>query len=399
MVHLRESFGRPLRLALVGGGPGAWIGAMHRGGAEMDGLWRVVAGVSSGDPARAQAAGVAMGFDPQRSYRDLAELITREQARADRVDAIAITTPNDTHYPYAVAALDGGFDVVCEKPIAHDFAQACDLVARTQQRQRLFAVAHGYSAYPMTRYARELVRDGQLGAIRLVQVEYIQGSLATRVEQGARSRRLDWVLDPARSGLALVMGAIGCHAQHLACFTAGAAMRRVVAEVGALMPGRTVVDHVSALFEMQGGARGTFTVTQAAAGAENDIRLRLFGEKGSLEWSHRAAGYLHLSLQGEASRTIGRGDAFLPADILAAGRTPRGHPEGLREAFANIYRELATERMARAQGVPAPAAPYPRVEDGAHTMAFIEACIASQRSGGWVDVAQLPAAQGAAAAR
>ena len=243
----------------------------------------------------------------------------------------------------------------------------------------------------MTRYARHLVREGALGAIRLVQVEYIQSGLATRVEEGPPNNRLRWILDPVRSGQALVMSAIGCHAQHLACFVSGLRTRRVAADVRALMPGRTVVDYVSALIEFEGGARGTFTVTQAAAGGENDIRLRVYGEKGMLDWSHRNPSYLTLALQGEPARTIGRGDAFLPPEIVAAGRTPRGHPEGLREAFANLYAELAQERMARALGEPVPEPRYPSAPDGAHTMAFIEACVASHAQGTWVDVAALPA--------
>ncbi len=390
MQALRERFGRPLRLALVGGGPATWIGRMHQTAAELDGWWQVVGGVFSSDPTRSRAAGVALRVDPERSYGTFAELIEREKARADGIDAVAIMTPNDTHYPFAAAALDAGLDVVCDKPVTHDFAQACDLVARTRKQERLFAIAHGYSAYPMTRYARELVRDGVLGALRLVQVEYIQSGLATRVEDAPANNRSRWVLDPKRSGLALVMSAIGCHAQHLACFAAGRNATRLIADVGALLPGRKVIDYVSALFALEGGARGTFSVTQAAAGGENDIRLRVYGEKGMLDWSHRELSYLKLALQGEPVRVLGRGDPWLPADIIAAGRAPRGHPEGLREAFANIYAELAQERMARSLGEPPPEFPYPRIEAGAHTMAFIEACMASQASGTWVDVAALP---------
>ena len=391
MKGLRERFGRPLRLALLGGGPSSWIGRMHQTAAELDGYWCVIGGVFSSDPARSRQAGTALGFDPGRSYGTLADLIAAEKSREDGVDAVAIMTPNDTHYPCAAAALDAGLDVLCDKPVTHDFAQACDLVARTRKQARLFAIAHGYSAYPMTRYARELVREGALGALRLVQVEYIQSGLATRIEDAPQNNRLRWILDPRRSGLALVMSAIGCHAQHLACFAAGRNVARVCADVRAMLPGRQVIDYVSALFELEGGARGTFTVTQAAAGGENDIRLRIYGDKGLLDWSHREPSYLKLALQGEPVRVIGRGDPFLSPAIIAAGRAPRGHPEGLREAFANIYVELAQERMARALGDVPPESPYPRIEDGAHTMAFIEACLASQRSGGWVDVARIPA--------
>jgi predicted dehydrogenase len=359
---------------------------MHRTAAELDGHWRVVGGVFSSDAARSRAGGVAMGFDPARSYGTLGELVDREKQRMDGADAVAIMTPNDTHYPYAVAALDAGLDVVGDKPVTHDAAQARDLVARTKKNGRIYAIAHAYSAYPMTRYARRLIKDGTLGAVRLVQVEYIQSGLATRLEDGPSSNRLAWILDPQRSGLALVMSAIGCHAQHLACFASGLAIARVAADVGALVPGRKVIDYTSALMEFEGGGRGTLTVTQAAAGGENDIRLRIYGEKGMIDWSHREASYLRLALQGEPARTIGRGDPGLPSDIIAAGRTPRGHPEGLREAFANIYREVAQDRMARALGETIPDAPYPRIEEGLHTMAFIEACIESQRRGGWAAV-------------
>lgn len=394
-MNLRERFGRPLRLGVVGGGPDSWIGAMHRSAAELDGWFRATAGVFSSDAARSRAAGVKLGFDAARCYGTVAEMLAAERARADGeqggIDAVAIMSPNDTHYAYAAAALDAGLDVICDKPVTHDHAEALDLAARTRRQGRLFAIAHAYSAYPMTRQARHLVREGILGAVRLVQVEYIQSGLATRVEDGPQTNRLRWVLDAGRSGQALVMSAIGCHAQHLACFVTGLQVARVAADVGTLMPGREVVDHVSALLEFAGGAhgpaRGTFTVTQAAAGGENDIRLRVYGEKGMLDWNHREAGYLKLALQGEPARLIGRGDPYLPPEVMAAGRTPRGHPEGLREAFANVYAELAQERMALALGEEVPAFPYPRIEDGVHTMAFIEACLASQREGRWVAVA------------
>jgi predicted dehydrogenase len=222
-----------------------------------------------------------MGFDAERSYRDVAEMLERERQRNDGIDAVAIMTPNDTHFAFAASVMDGGLDVVCDKPVTHDFREACDLVARTRRNARIFAIAHGYSAYPMTRYARALVRDGALGSLRLVQVEYIQSGMATRVEDGPQNNRLRWILDPQRSGQALVMSAIGCHAQHLASFTSGCNVARVSADVGSLIPDREVVDYVSALIEFDGGARGTFTVTQAAAGGENDIRLRIYGEKGS----------------------------------------------------------------------------------------------------------------------
>jgi predicted dehydrogenase len=390
-MSLRQRFGRALRLGVIGGGPASWIGQMHRGAAEMDGYFRVSAGVFSSDPAKSREAGIGLGLDAARCYGTVAEMLRAELERSDRIDAVAIMTPNDTHHAYAAAALDAGLDVICDKPVTHTFAQACDLAARVRANQRLFAIAHGYSAYPMTRHARELVRTNTIGAIRLVQVEYIQFALATRVEDGPLTDRLRWILDPARSGQALVMSAIGCHAQHLASFVTGQRVARVSADATALVPGRQVIDHVSALIQMEGGARGTFTVTQAAAGGENDIRLRVYGEKGLIDWSHREPSYLKLALHGEPVRTIGRGDAYLPPEVIAAGRTPRGHPEGLREAFANVYAEIAQERMARELGVTQAPLPYPRIEDGVHTMAFIEACLASHASGRWAEVAPMHA--------
>ncbi len=390
MNELRLRFGRPLRLGVIGGGPGVWIGAIHRTAAELDGWWKVAAGVFSSDPARSRSGGPQVGVPEERSYADVAQMLAAEKARPDGIEAVAIMGPNDTHYAHAAMALDAGLDVIGDKPVAGTFAEASDLVRRARDHARLFAVAHGYAAYPMTRHARGLVRAGMLGAVRLVQVEYIQSGMAVKLEDAPANNRLRWVLDPARSGLSLVMSAIGCHAQHLACFAADRPIARVCADATTLMPGRRVNDYASALLEFDGGARGTFTATQAAAGGENDIRLRIYGEKGMLDWSHRESGYLRLSLQGEPARTIGRGDPDLPADILAAGRTPRGHPEGLREAFANIYADIAHERVARSLGAAVPPLVYPRIEDGAHTMAFIEACMLSHQRGGWVDVARAP---------
>src|SRR3982751_4543160 len=305
MSALLQRFGRPLRLGVAGGGPESWIGRMHRTSAELDGLWKCVAGVFSSDAERSRAGGVTLGFAADRSYGSVEEMLARERERKDGIEAVAIMTPNDTHYRLSAAALDAGLDVMCDKPMTGDFAEACDLVALTAKQQRIFAVAHAYAAYPMTRHARDLVREGAIGALRLVQVEYIQSGMAVRVEDGPQNNRFRWILDPARSGLALVMSAIGCHAQHLASFVTGLEIARVNADVGTLVPGRKVVDYVSALFAMRDGTRGTFTVTQAAAGGENNIRLRVYGDKGMIDWSHREPSYLKLALQGEPVRTIG----------------------------------------------------------------------------------------------
>jgi predicted dehydrogenase len=377
MPTLYEEFGRKLRLAVIGGGPESWIGYMHRGAAEFDGMFEVVAGVFSSDKARSKEKGVQLGLSPDRSYGDVDDLCATERTRRDAVDAVAIMTPNDMHYPQTVTALDAGFDVICDKPITITAAEARDVAARVEQGNRVYCITHGYSAYPMTRYARQLATDGTLGRIRLVQVEYIQSGLAVKLEDGPRTNRLNWILDANRSGMALVMSAIGCHVQHLACFAVNSSISEVSADMAGLVEGRTLIDYTSAHLKFENGARGTFTVTQAAAGGENDIRLRIYGDQGMIDWSHQSANYVRVQMQGEPVKIVTRGDPFLSPEIARLSRTPRGHPEGLREAFANVYREFAEDIFARNLGKPRSTAPYPRIADGVHTMAFIEACVAS----------------------
>ncbi len=378
---------RPLRLAIVGGGPTSWIGGMHRRAAQFDGLWQVVAGVFSSKADRSRDAAVGLGLDPARGYADVASMLASEKARDDGIDAVAIITPNDTHYPYSVAALDAGLDVICEKPVSATAAEARDLAARVQAQNRVICVTHTYSAYPMTRYAKLLIAEGAIGPVRFVQVEYIQSGLAKPIEQGAMTDNQRWKFDGDRGGLALSFSAIGCHAQHLACNVVGQKIAAVSADVGSLMPGRTVVDTILANLRFEGGARGQYTITQAAAGGENDIRLRIYGERGLIDWSHREAAYLKLNIEGETARTIGRGDVSLPPDIARLSRTPRGHPEGLLEAFANVYREAAEAIMARRIDQVVTSVQYPTITDAVHTMEFIEACIASHaNSGVWTAV-------------
>lgn len=379
---------RPLRLAIIGGGPSSWIGGMHRRAAQFDGCWQVVAGVFSSHADRAASAVQAVGVDPARGYADVATMISAEAKRADGIEAVAIMSPNDTHYPYAAAALDAGLDVICDKPVSTTAAEARDLAARARANGRVFCVTHGYSSYPMTRYAKQLVADGGIGSVRFVQMEYIQSGLAKPIEQGTMTDSQRWKFDASRSGLALVFSAIGCHAQHLACNVSSLGIEAVSADVGALMPGRSVTDTVLANLRFAGGARGQYTITQAAAGGENDIRLRIYGERGLLDWSHRNSAYLHLNIEGETARTIGRGDVGLPADIARLSRTPRGHPEGLLEAFANIYREAAEAIHARNGGAPLAVVNFPTIEDGVHSMAFIEACVTSSANDAvWTAVA------------
>ena len=379
---------RPLRLAIVGGGPTSWIGGMHRRAAQFDGCWQVVAGVFSSNADRSRDAAASMGLDAARGYADVATMIAAEKLRDDGIDAVAIMSPNDTHYPYSVAALDAGLDVICDKPVSTTATEARDLATRAEAQNRVLCVTHAYSAYPMTRYMKKLIAEGAIGPVRMVQVEYIQSGLAKPIEQGTMTDSQRWKFDAARSGLALVFSAIGCHAQHLACNVLGQKVSAVAADVGSLMPGRSVVDTILANLRFDGGARGQYTITQAAAGGENDIRLRVYGERGMLDWSHRESGYLHLNIEGETARTIGRGDINLPADIARLSRTPRGHPEGLLEAFANVYREVAEAIVARRDDQVLTTTNFPTITDAVHTMDFIEACIASHaHDGEWTQLA------------
>ena len=378
---------RPLRLAIIGGGPTSWIGGMHRRAAQFDGAWQVVAGVFSSKADRSRDAAAGFGLEPARGYADVASMLVAEKAREDGIEAVAIMTPNDTHYPYCVAALDAGLDVICDKPVSTTAAEARDLAARAKKQDRVLCVTHGYSAYPMTRYAKQLIAEGAIGPVRFVQVEYIQSGLAKPIEQGNMTDSQRWKFDADRSGLALVFSAIGCHAQHLACNVSGQKVSSVSADVGALMPGRTVVDTILANLRFDGGARGQYTITQAAAGGENDVRIRVYGERGLIDWSQREAAYLKLNIEGETARTFGRGDINLPSEIAKLSRTPRGHPEGLLEAFANIYREAAEAVIARRNDQVVASVQYPTIADAVHTMDFIEACIASNANNGvWTNL-------------
>ena len=379
----------PLRLAIVGGGPTSWIGGQHRRAAQFDGLWQVVAGVFSSQADRSLDAAVGLGLDPARGYADVTSMIAAESLREDGIDAVAIMSPNDTHYPFSAAALDAGLDVICDKPVSTNSAEARDLAARALAQNRVLCVTHAYSAYPMTRYMKQLIAEGAIGPVRMVQVEYIQSGLAKPIEQGPMTDSQRWKFDADRSGLALSFSAIGCHVQHLACNVLGQKITAVSADVGSLMPGRTVTDTILANLRFESGARGQYTITQAAAGGENDIRLRIYGERGLLDWSHRESGYLHLNIEGETARVIGRGDVNLPADIARLSRTPRGHPEGLLEAFANIYREAAEAITARRNDQVVAQTDFPTIADAVHTMDFIEACIASHaRNGAWTKLAE-----------
>jgi predicted dehydrogenase len=385
------AFGRPLRLGFIGGAAPSMIGQVHLRGALMDRRFAVVAGAFSRDAARSRAAAPEYGVAPERAYGSAAEMITAEAARPDGIEAVAIVTPNDTHHRFALAAIAAGLDAMVDKPLTNTVAEAEKLAREAAAHGVVLAVTHGYSGYPMIREARALVAAGRIGALRSVQVEYLGSGLASQVELLPDAAKR-WRLDPARSGPSLVLGDIGTHAHHLAAYVCGEPFAAVSAEVGAVMPGRRVHDYAQLRFRLAGGARGAMTLCQGAAGVENHILLRVIGSEGHLEWRHAAHNELRLAPLTGYPMTLSRGHATLSPAATQATRLRRtGHPEGLHEAFANLYADFAELCAARRLGVaPDPlAATVPGVAEGLAGLRFVAACLASEARGGeWV---RLPA--------
>ncbi len=373
--------GRRLRLAVIGGGPGSFIGPMHRQAARLDDRYEIVAAALSSDAQRSVTAGAQLGLPADRCYPDALALMAAEAARPDGADVVAIMTPNDHHFPCAMAALEHGFDVICDKPMTNTLVEAEVLLARVQSSGRVFCLTHNYSGYPLVRQARAMVAEGQLGEIRLVQIEYVQGGRA-RPGPG----RTAWKTDPARGGPSLVMGDIGTHAHQLLRFVTGMEVAEVAADVGCVVPGSSAHDFAGALLRLHGGARGSFWVTQAAAGVENGLRFRVSGSLGTLEWLQEHPQVLHFKpLDAPAQVRTPRGPGTLPL----AGRSSRvaaGHPEGFPEAFANLYSDAAEAIAARRAGqAPDPLAlHFPNAHDGWMGMRFVDAVIrSSETNGAW----------------
>jgi predicted dehydrogenase len=381
--------GRRLRLGVVGGGPGSFIGSVHRAAARLDDHYEIVAAVMSRNPERSRAAARAIGIPEERAYADHGELLAREAERADGIDVVAIMTPNDTHYPIARDALAGGLDVICDKPLATNLEDALDLVRRVQESGLVFCLTHNYTGYPMVRHARAMVQGGELGPIRQLHVEYIQGNLAAPTEAD-RDPAANWRFMAELCGASLVLGDIGTHAHHLASFITGLELTEVAAELGSVVPGRQVHDYGHLLLRFEGGARGSMWVTNSAAGAEHGLHIRVFGDNGGLEWHQEAPNsLLHRPRDGFA-RVLTRGRPGLSAQAERATRIVLGHPEGFHEAFANLYADAAEAIVARRTGTKADplALDFPTVEDGARGLKFVEASVASQRNGGgWTDAA------------
>jgi len=376
---------RRIRLGMVGGGEGAFIGAVHRIAARLDDHYELVAGALSSTPDKAMRSAAAIGL--ARSYADYATMAREEAARPDGIEVVAIVTPNDQHAPAAEAFLSAGIHVICDKPLTTTLADAQRLRALAKASGKLFAVTYNYSGYPMIRHARQLVREGALGEIRLVQVEYPQDWL-TELLEASGQKQAAWRTDPARAGAGGCVGDIGTHAYQLASFVTGLQPTQLCAELSTLVPGRALDDNVQMMLRYANGARGMLWASQVAPGNENALRLRVYGSKAGLEWHQEQPNQLRFSPFGDAPRTVSRGTASAGSAAARVTRLPSGHPEGYLEGFATVYAEIAQAIHAASEGRPLPAeVDFPTIEDGVHGVAFIEAAVRSSAAGAaWVEL-------------
>jgi predicted dehydrogenase len=379
---------RRIRLGMVGGGQGAFIGAVHRIAARLDDCYELVAGALSSQPERAAVSAAALHIAPQRAYDDFRAMARAEAAREDGIDVVAIVTPNHLHASIASAFLDAGIDVICDKPLCTSLSDALALVDKVRGSGRLFALTHNYSGYPMVRQAREMVAAGELGEIRLVHAEYVQDWLTTELESTGQKQAL-WRTDPAQSGAGGALGDIGTHAEQLGRFISGLELSTVSADLQSFVKGRKLDDNVHVMMRYTSGARGMLWASQVAPGNENALRVRVYGTKAGIEFRQEQPNQLWFTPFGQAPKLISRGGPGASGSAAAghATRIPAGHPEGYLEGFAQLYRDVAEQIHARWQNrAPNPlACTVPTVVDGALGMKFIEAVVESSRADGrWV---------------
>ena len=374
-----------LQMGLVGGGEGAFIGAVHRMAAELDGRIQLACGAFSSDPAKSRRAGVDLyGLEPARSYGSYAELFAGEAERpaGERMDFVVIATPNNTHFPIAKAALQAGFHVMSDKPVTLDLAEAKALQQLVADTGLVFGLTHNYTGYPMVKEARHLVRSGAFGDVRRVVVEYIQGWLSER-EETLGNKQAEWRTDPARSGAAGCMGDIGTHGENLVEYVTGLEIESLCADLTTFVPGRRLEDDGNVLLRFAGGAKGVLFASQIAVGEENGLRLRVYGQTGGLEWRQMEPNSLLVRWPDrpfEVRRTGGPGVSEVAAD---ATRLPAGHPEGFLEAFALLYRNFADTLLAKRAGRQPTEQnlDFPTIADGVRGMAFVETVVASAEAG------------------
>ncbi|MFH1795326.1 MAG: Gfo/Idh/MocA family oxidoreductase [Pseudomonadota bacterium] len=380
-----ESGNGPIRLGMVGGGQGAFIGGVHRIAARIDGEFQLVAGALSSSPEKAKASAAELGLDPARSYGSFAEMAKAEAKRADGIEAVSIVTPNHMHWPAAKAFLEAGIHVICDKPLTSNLADAKKLAALVEKSGKVFVLTHNYTGYPMIRHAREMVQKGQLGEIRVIQAEYPQDWLTTKVEDTGAKQAV-WRTDPKQSGAGGATGDIGTHAYNLARFVSGLELDSLSADLNAFVKGRLLDDNAHVMLRFKGGAKGMLWASQVAPGNENALKLRVYGTKGGIEWSQEQPNHLWYTPFGEPKQLITRAGAGAGPAAARVSRVPSGHPEGYLEGFATIYAEAARAiRAARKKnGKPAKDVVYPTIHDGVEGVAFVEACVkSSKKNAAW----------------
>jgi len=372
-----------LRLGMIGGGQGAFIGAVHRIASRIDDEYELVCGAFSSDPEKAKASGIALGLPADRSYTSYKELIEKEKLlpESERVQVISIVTPNHLHFEPAKLALENGFNVILDKPMTFSLAEAKELEKVVKASGKRFCLTHTYTGYPMVKEAKQLVKEGKLGAIRKIYVEYPQGWLSTFLE-GSDQKQAAWRTDPGKSGIAGAMGDIGTHAFNLAEYISGLQVTKVCADINIVVEGRRLDDDGAVLLKFNNGSSGVLMASQIAAGDENNIKIRVYGEKGGIEWQQDIANTLLVKWQDKPAEIYRTGGGYVSSYAAHNTRTPAGHPEGYLEAFANLYRNFALSIKADMAGKPADkeSLDYPGIEDGVRGMAFVENVIASGKS-------------------
>ncbi|MBY0397188.1 MAG: Gfo/Idh/MocA family oxidoreductase [Thermoleophilia bacterium] len=373
---------------MIGGGQGAFIGAVHRIASRIDDQYELVAGALSSTPEKSRASGADLGLDPKRCYGSWEEMARTEARRKDAIDAVAIVTPNHVHAGPAIAFLKRGIHVICDKPLTATLPEARRLAAAAEASKALFVLTHNYTGYPMVRQAREMIAAGEIGELRLVHVEYVQDWLSEPIERTGQ-KQADWRTDPARTGAGGSTGDIGTHAFNLASFITGLDLDRLSADLQTFVPGRRVDDNGHVMMRFRGGARGMLWCSQVAPGNENALRIRVYGTRGGLEWAQEDPNYLWHGPLGEPKRKLTRGGAGAGAAAGRVTRVPPGHPEGYLEGFANIYTEAARAiRAAEAGEKPDAGVIFPTVRDGLLGVAFVDACVrSSKRNGAWTALA------------
>lgn len=374
---------RKLRMGMIGGGRDSFIGSVHRMAATLDGQCELVSGVFSGTPERSRTEGEALHLSPERVHGTFDEMVEDEKRRheSERIDFVSIVVPNHLHLGFACLALESGIPVVCDKPVTRTLAEARQLEAVIKRAGLPFALTHNYTGYPMVKEARDLVRSGRLGKIRKLVVEYPQGGLSTRVEAEGNKRAI-WRTDPARSGPACCMADIGTHAENLAEYVTGLKITELCADLTTFVAGRRLDDDGSVLLRFEGGARGILYASKISAGEENGLRIRVYGEKGGLEWEQMQPNSLWVKWLDRPVEIYRAGTRYLSEGARLAARLPAGHPEGFIEAFANIYRNyFAVLRAYIAHEEPnSQNADFPGIADGIRGMEFIETVVASAQS-------------------